>query len=118
MIDSDMGKYTEVLSILLSEKQMKYLRELSRETGKSMGELVRGLIDEQMASEEAEVVYVKLDKHDVKLLQEIFADTNIYDISEMLSYSIVILHVLARSGIFKLLRPLPELAREVSGEGE
>jgi len=117
-IDSIMGRFTELLSVLLSEKQMNYLRELSRETGKSIGELVRGLIDEQMRSEESEAVYVKLEKSDVKLLQEVFAETDISDLSEMLSLCIIILHVLSRFGIFRLLRPLPELAKEVMKEVE
>jgi HEPN domain-containing protein len=109
-------RYDKVLTFLVSREQEEYLRGLSRETGKSIGELLRQLIDEQIRAENSERVLVELDKRDLHLLQDIYADTNIYDVGEMVSTTIASLHVLVKSGVWKLLKPLPELARLVEAE--
>jgi hypothetical protein len=109
-------RYDKVLTFLVSREQEEYLRSLSRETGKSIGELLRQLIDEQIRAENSERVLVELDKRDLQLLQDVFADTDIYDVGEMVSIAIAALHVLVKSGVWKLLKPLPELARLVEAE--
>jgi len=111
-----MGRYTELITFLVTKEQRKYLDELSKETGKSIGSLLRELIDEQIRAEKEERVEVVLDKYDLKLLQEIYGASAVYDVSEMVSRIITVFHALAVSGFWRFLKPAEEIYKMVLAE--
>jgi predicted DNA-binding protein len=113
-----MARYTELITLLVSKEQRKYLDTLSKETGKSIGSLIRELIDEQIRAGNEERVAVVLDKRDLKMLGDIYAETDIVDVSEMISLLITTFHALSRTGLWRLLRPMDEISRIVIEESE
>jgi predicted DNA-binding protein len=111
-----MGRYTELITFLVTKEQREYLDELSKETGKSIGSLLRELIDEQIRAEREEHVAVILDKNDLKLLQEIYRETAVHDVSEMVSRIITVFHALTVSGFWRFLKPAEEIYKMILAE--
>jgi len=114
------ARYTEIVNFLASREQVQYLREVSRSTGKSVSELLRELLDEQIMADRSERVAVILDKADIAMVEELCALMGESDVSRAVSKIITAFYILSRMGFWRFLRPIEEIykmALEESKEG-
>jgi hypothetical protein len=101
---------------MVSDEQMQYLKEVSGVTGKSISEVLRELIDEQLRAEKQSALYILLDAQDKKLLEDLCNIFGIYDVREMVSRMITVFHALSISGFWRFLKPAEEIYKMILEE--
>jgi len=103
-------KFTERISLLVTREQLEYLESLKP---LSRSEVMRSLIYDQIEAGKAERIVVELDKSDHKMLIDLCYMSGVKDPSRMLSILILASHIMAKSGMWDVSKPLPQLAEEL-----
>jgi metal-responsive CopG/Arc/MetJ family transcriptional regulator len=118
----------QAITITISTEMLKWVDEKARQLKLDRSKVIRQCIQEQMKLDEAkkkgvDVVIpgctpLHIDEKTYMLLEEIADIANIDNLNELLEYIITGMHVMLKLGVWKLLKPLPELAKTVMQETE
>jgi metal-responsive CopG/Arc/MetJ family transcriptional regulator len=118
----------QAITITIPVELLKWIDEKARELKFNRSKVIRQCIQEQMSIDEAKKKGVDMvipgytplhiDEKTYMLLKEIAVVANIDDLNELLEYIITGMHVMLKLGVWKLLKPLPELAKTVMQETE
>jgi len=108
---------------------IKWLRKLAEEEGlvfrdePNVSEAIRRCVELVKEIREKGLVLIKpsnvefhLDEDTVKLLEEIAEMAGIEELYRALDLVVVSMHALIKAGVWKLLKPVPELARMILEE--
>jgi hypothetical protein len=118
----DMSVY-RIVTFALPLSILEWVNAKSDELGISRSELIRRGIDLLMQIDDAMkkgtdvnidgYTPLHLDYKSYKLLEQIGEMLGETDMNKLLDYVIVSIHVMLKAGVWKLLKPLPELASKI-----
>jgi len=117
-----------VIAISLPSDTLKWVNEKANELDVSRSELIRRCIDLMIQVDEAMkrgvdiniegYTPLHLDYKSYKLLEQIGEMLGETDMNKILDYVIVSMHLMLKAGVWKLLKPLPQLANELDQKEE
>jgi len=117
-----------IIAFALPYDTLKWVNEKAHELNISRSELIRRCIDLMMQVDEAMKKGVDiniegytplhLDYKCYKLLEQIGEMLGETDMNKLLDYVIVSMHLMLKAGVWKLLKPLPQLASELDQKEE
>jgi metal-responsive CopG/Arc/MetJ family transcriptional regulator len=117
-----------VVTIAISGEQLSWVDDVARRSKLNRSRVIRDCIKLAMEVEVARekgidvavpgLAPLHIDEKTYRLLEDIGKVVGMNNMSELLEYIIAGMHVMVRAGVWKLLRPLSELAEEVMRESE
>jgi metal-responsive CopG/Arc/MetJ family transcriptional regulator len=116
------------VTFTIDEEQLKWIDKVAQKQELDRSKIIRQCIERQMEIETAREKGVDImipgytplhiDKKTYELLEEIAEIVNIDDVNELLEYVITGMHAMLKLGVWRFLKPLPELAEEAMKEIE
>jgi Arc/MetJ-type ribon-helix-helix transcriptional regulator len=116
----------QVVTVTVGEDQLRWIDELARKQRSNRSRTVRECIKLAMEVEAAKekgvevsipgLAPLRMDRRTYELLEDIGRSVGVKDMGELLEYVVAGMHVLIKAGVWRLLRPLPELAEEILKE--